>query len=140
MREQIARGKAFGALGLGIPSRDITEMVEKRPHFGASTFAASQGRVIPSPGGVLVVGKKGSVIGAVGVSGDLGDEDESVVRSFTCACAFAVHACVHAFVPMCGCTCRAVQRLTQQKQRTQSISAISKAGLTPAPYRRQSKL
>lgn len=80
LREQIARGKAYGALGLGISSRDITDMVEKRPHFGASVFAASDGRIIPSPGGVLIVGKKGAVIGAVGVSGDLGDEDESVVR------------------------------------------------------------
>ena len=33
------------------------------------------GKVIPVPGGVLVLDKKGKVIGAVGVTGDSSDND-----------------------------------------------------------------
>jgi len=32
--------------------------------------------MIPSPGGVLIVGAEGEVVGAVGISGDMGDNDE----------------------------------------------------------------
>ncbi len=32
--------------------------------------------MIPSPGGVLIVGTDGDVVGAVGISGDVGDNDE----------------------------------------------------------------
>ncbi len=49
----------------------------QRPAFWQSVFAASGGRVVASPGGVLIVGAKGKIIGAVGVSGDAADEDES---------------------------------------------------------------
>jgi uncharacterized protein GlcG (DUF336 family) len=77
LREEIARGKAFGALGMGVHSRAILENSVQRPAFWQSVFAASGGRVVASPGGVLIVGKKGKIVGAVGVSGDAADEDES---------------------------------------------------------------
>ena len=36
----------------------------------------TQGRMVPSPGGVLILGSDRDVIGAVGISGDAGDNDE----------------------------------------------------------------
>ena len=33
--------------------------------------------MVPSPGGVLILGADKSVVGAVGISGDTGDNDEA---------------------------------------------------------------
>ena len=76
LRFEIARGKAWGALGMGVSSRALTQMAEARPVFVAGAIAASEGRLITSPGGVLVVDESGYAIGAVGISGDTGDNDE----------------------------------------------------------------
>jgi len=76
VRFDIAYGKAWGALGMGFGTRELAERAAKFPTFVAALSAASQGRMIPSPGGVLIVGADGEVVGAVGISGDLGDNDE----------------------------------------------------------------
>ncbi|MEC7488837.1 MAG: heme-binding protein [Pseudomonadota bacterium] len=76
LRPQIATGKAFGAVGMGISSRAINERVLERPHFGVALVGASEGRMVPVPGGVLI--KNGNeIIGAVGISGDTSDNDEA---------------------------------------------------------------
>ena len=76
LRPQIATGKAFGAVGMGLSSRTINERVVERPHFGVALVGASEGRLVPVPGGVLI--KEGDeIIGAVGVSGDTSDNDEA---------------------------------------------------------------
>lgn len=75
LRPQIATGKAFGAVGMGRSSRQLGGMFQERPQFGAALVAASEGRMIPVPGGVLI--KAGDeIVGAVGVSGDTSDNDE----------------------------------------------------------------
>lgn len=76
MRFQIAAGKAFGALGLGVPSRKIGEMAAERPSFVASLGPIMPQGLIPAAGGILVMGE-GEVIGAVGVTGDTSDNDEA---------------------------------------------------------------
>jgi len=76
LRVEIARGKAHGALGMGIGSRVIRDRLRERPAFQSAIAAASEGRFIPVPGGVLVCRSDGGVIGAVGVSGDASDKDE----------------------------------------------------------------
>lgn len=77
LRPQVATGKAVGAVGMGRSSRQLGAMAEERPHFLAALVGASQGRLIPVPGGVLV--KDGDeIVGAVGVSGDTSDNDEAV--------------------------------------------------------------
>jgi uncharacterized protein GlcG (DUF336 family) len=75
-RFDIAYGKAWGALGMGFGTRELAERAAKFPTFVAALSATSQGRMIPSPGGVLIVGADGEVVGAVGISGDIGDNDE----------------------------------------------------------------
>ena len=75
LREVIAKGKAYGALGMGRSSRALEQFAKDRPHFMAAVIEASGGRLVPVPGGVLV--KEGNaIVGAVGVSGDTSDNDE----------------------------------------------------------------
>ena len=75
-RADIAIGKAAGALGMGISSRTIRDRLKDRPAFQSAIAAASDGRFIPVPGGVLVLNEVGDAIGAVGISGDASDKDE----------------------------------------------------------------
>ncbi len=76
MRFDIAFGKAHGALGMGMSSRLIRDRLKERPAFQGALAAASGGRFIPVPGGVLILDGSGNAIGAVGISGDASDKDE----------------------------------------------------------------
>ncbi len=75
LRFDIAYGKAWGALGMGFGTRELAARAAANPAFLTALAAASGGRVVPSPGGVLIL-KDGRVVGAVGISGDTGDRDE----------------------------------------------------------------
>jgi uncharacterized protein GlcG (DUF336 family) len=77
VRFDIAYGKAWGALGMGFGTRELAERAQAHPTFVAALAAVSQGRMVPSPGGVLIVDGSGEVLGAVGISGDTGDNDEA---------------------------------------------------------------
>lgn len=76
MRADVATGKAWGALGMGIPSRTIRDRLADRPAFQGALSAVSDGRFVPVPGGVLIRDADNAVIGAVGISGDTSDKDE----------------------------------------------------------------
>lgn len=76
MRPDVAMGKAWGALGLGINSRLIRDRLADRPSFQNALAAVSGGKFVPVPGGVLIRNNDGNIIGAVGVSGDTSDKDE----------------------------------------------------------------
>ena len=76
LRHDIAVGKAAGALGMGMSSRRIRDRLAARPAFQNALAAASGGRFIPVPGGVLILDAAGAAIGAVGISGDASDKDE----------------------------------------------------------------
>jgi uncharacterized protein GlcG (DUF336 family) len=75
LRAEIAIGKAWGALGMGIPTRMLAKRAESMPQFFAALGAVSGGRMVPVPGGVLIR-DGGRIIGAVGVSGDVSEPDE----------------------------------------------------------------
>jgi uncharacterized protein GlcG (DUF336 family) len=77
LRADIARGKAWGALGLGHGSRELARRAEHNPRFFAALAALSGGRVVPNPGGILLRDALGQLLGAVGVSGDTADRDEA---------------------------------------------------------------
>ena len=76
LRPDIATGKAWCALGMGFGSRELAERATKAPMFITALAAVSQGRMVPVPGGVLIVNAGGEVLGAVGISGDTSDKDE----------------------------------------------------------------
>jgi uncharacterized protein GlcG (DUF336 family) len=75
-RFEIAYGKAYGALALGMGSRSLMARAEQQAYFVTSAAAALGGKLIPVPGGVLVKDDTGTVVGCVGVSGDSSDNDE----------------------------------------------------------------
>jgi uncharacterized protein GlcG (DUF336 family) len=81
MRSQITFGKALGALALGMDSRTIMEGAESQPYFTAAVTAAIGGSLIPMPGGLLLRGGDGLVVGAGGISGDISDSDELAARA-----------------------------------------------------------
>ncbi|MBM3620927.1 MAG: heme-binding protein [Alphaproteobacteria bacterium] len=76
LRFDIALGKAWGALGMGISSRTLRDRLGNRPAFQGALAAASDGRFVPVPGGVLAIDAQGHAIGAIGISGDASDRDE----------------------------------------------------------------
>ena len=76
MRFDIAYGKAWGAIGMLSSSRKVAEMAEARPTFVSSLATMSGGKIVPSPGGILIYDDKSNLLGSVGVSGDLPDLDE----------------------------------------------------------------
>jgi len=78
LRERISKAKAWGALGLGMGTRALTDRAAHHPAFFTALSSLSEGQVVPMPGGVLIrAAEAGAVIGAVGVSGDLPDRDEA---------------------------------------------------------------
>ena len=77
VRFDIAYGKAWGSLGMGFGSRELTQRAASSPAFFTALATLSQGRMVPSPGGVLMLDTDGDVIGSVGISGDVGDRDEA---------------------------------------------------------------
>jgi len=76
LRFDIAFGKAWGALGMGFGSRTLAGRAPKQPAFFTALAAVSGGRLVPGAGGVLIRNAAGDVIGAVGISGDVSDNDE----------------------------------------------------------------
>src|SRR5690349_4806815 len=76
LRAEIATGKAFGALAMGMGSRALYQRAQEHPYFIDAVNTLAQGRLVPVPGGVLI--QDGSrLLGAVGVSGDTSDNDET---------------------------------------------------------------
>ncbi|MFT5351931.1 MAG: hypothetical protein ACI9MF_002757 [Gammaproteobacteria bacterium] len=76
LRVEVAQGKAYGALGMGIPSSVLGANLADRPSFLNALAVASSGRFIPVAGGVLICDGDDLVIGSVGISGDASDKDE----------------------------------------------------------------
>jgi uncharacterized protein GlcG (DUF336 family) len=78
IRYELAFGKAYGALGMGWGSRTTGERVTQNPNFLTAMVGASGGRVVPNAGGVLIRDAANKILGAVGVSGDVADNDEII--------------------------------------------------------------
>lgn len=77
LRSEIAHGKAYGALALGMGSRAIFKRAQEQAYFVDAVNTLAQGKVVPVPGGVLIQDAGGDLVGAVGISGDTSDNDEA---------------------------------------------------------------
>lgn len=75
-RADLARGKAAGAIAVGMGSRSVMARAEQQPYFVNAAATTFQGQLVPVPGGVLVHDANGVLQGAVGISGDTSDNDE----------------------------------------------------------------
>ena len=78
MRFEMALGKAYAALALGRSSSLVRVRTEERPLFMNYLLNASEGRIFPEGGGMLIRDARGEVIGAVGVTGDTQERDEEL--------------------------------------------------------------
>ncbi|HXL13541.1 MAG TPA: heme-binding protein [Bradyrhizobium sp.] len=76
LRNEIAHGKAYGALALGMGSRALFQRAQEQAYFVSAVNTLAQGRMVPVPGGVLIQ-DGGVLLGAVGISGDTSDNDEA---------------------------------------------------------------
>jgi uncharacterized protein GlcG (DUF336 family) len=76
LRPDIACGKAWGVLGMGLGGREIARRAAKVPAFFSTLSDMTGGRMVPVPGGVLIRTVQGAIVGAVGISGDTSDNDE----------------------------------------------------------------
>jgi len=74
-RFEIAFGKAYGAVMLGMAGTAQKMRAENQAYFMGAINGAFGGSVIPVPGGVLVRDAKGAIVGAVGVTGDTSEND-----------------------------------------------------------------
>jgi uncharacterized protein GlcG (DUF336 family) len=76
LRPEIATGKAWGCLGMGFGGRELKRRAEKMPAFFNAASDLAGGRMVPVPGGVLIRDSAGTILGAVGVTGDVSENDE----------------------------------------------------------------
>lgn len=77
LRPKIAHGKAFGAYSLGMGSRALFERAKTESFFIQAMNSLCEGALVPVPGGVLIRSDKGELLGAVGITGDTSDNDET---------------------------------------------------------------
>lgn len=78
IRFEMAYGKAYAALALGRNSSLVRVRNEEKPAFMRYLIAASDDKIFPEGGGMLVRDANGDVIGAVGVTGDTETRDEEL--------------------------------------------------------------
>jgi uncharacterized protein GlcG (DUF336 family) len=76
LRLDIAFGKAWGTLGMGFGGRELARRSAKAPSFMNALMAASDGRIVPAQGGLLIRNAAGMIVGAIGVTGDTSENDE----------------------------------------------------------------
>ncbi len=82
LRYEVAYGKAWGALGMGFGTRTYDELTNNTgtyQSFVHGLMGASNGKVIPTKGGVLIRNSNGDLLGAIGVSGDSSERDEACI-------------------------------------------------------------
>jgi len=85
VRFEMAYGKAYASLALGRSSRLVRIRNEEKPAFMRYLISATDDRIFPEGGGLLIRADDGEVIGAVGVTGDTEDRDEELA-------AYGIHA------------------------------------------------
>ena len=76
LRPEIALGKAYGALAMGLGGRELARRAQSMQGFMNALSDIAGGRAVPVPGGVLCCDAGGTILGAVGISGDVSAQDE----------------------------------------------------------------
>lgn len=77
-RPQIATAKASGCIGMGFGGRELARRAQAMPAFFEALSSVLPSGLLPVAGGVLIrAAAEARVIGAVGISGDTSENDES---------------------------------------------------------------
>ena len=77
-RIDVATGKAWGAVAMGVASRVLFQRAKENPNFFTTLADTAHGKFLPQTGAVLIKDASGVVLGAAGASGGSGDEDEAI--------------------------------------------------------------
>ena len=77
-RIDVATGKAWAAVGMGVATRVLAQRAKDNPNFFVTLAATAHGKFLPQTGAVLIKDGAGNVLGAAGASGGTGDEDEAI--------------------------------------------------------------
>ena len=75
-RFDVALGKAWASVAMGVSSRALLKRAKDNPNFFVTLAATAKGKFLPQTGGVLIKNEKGEILGAAGASGGTGEEDE----------------------------------------------------------------
>ncbi len=75
-RYDVALGKAWGAVAMSCSSRALANRAKGNPNFFLTLASTAQGKFLPQQGAVLIRDASGAILGAAGISGASGDEDE----------------------------------------------------------------
>ena len=75
-RYDVALGKAWGAVAMSCSSRKLAERAKGNQNFFLTLASTAQGKFLPQQGAVLIRDENGAILGAAGISGASGDEDE----------------------------------------------------------------
>ena len=76
-RFDVALGKAWAAVAMGVSSRALARRAKDNPNFFVTLAATAKGRFLPQTGAALIRDRDGTILGAAGASGGTGDEDEA---------------------------------------------------------------
>jgi uncharacterized protein GlcG (DUF336 family) len=93
LRAQVSQAKAWGALALGVHSRHIATRYEqgaRQAGFITAMNSLTGGQLVPLPGGLLIRDGAGQLLGAIGVSGAVSEDDEACGAAALRALGFAV--------------------------------------------------
>ncbi|WP_321390785.1 GlcG/HbpS family heme-binding protein [Emcibacter sp.] len=74
---KLSQAKAHGCTQLGISSRQIGEIKTNIPEIINSAMTLAKGNLVAAPGGVVIRDAEGTLLGAIGISGDTSDNDET---------------------------------------------------------------
>ncbi|MCG6872174.1 MAG: heme-binding protein [Gammaproteobacteria bacterium] len=91
LRVQVCQSKAWGALGMGMDSSGLAarfDSGDRQKGFFQALNALTGGRVVALPGGVLIRDAAGEVVGAIGVSGAVSEDDEACAVAAVSAAGF----------------------------------------------------
>lgn len=89
-RFDIARAKAWGAVGMGVSSRVLAQRAKDNPNFFVALAATADGKFLAQPGAVVIRNAQGEILGAVGASGGTGDQDEAICAAGVTAAGLVV--------------------------------------------------
>ena len=78
-RFDVALGKAWASVGMGVSSRALAQRAADNPNFFITLAATAECKFLPQPGGVLIRNAAGDIVGAAGASGASGEQDEAAV-------------------------------------------------------------
>ncbi|MBV8392977.1 MAG: heme-binding protein, partial [Alphaproteobacteria bacterium] len=76
-RNDVAVGKAYASVGMGVASRVLHQRAKENPQFFGALSATAHGKFLPQTGAVVIKNKDGAILGAAGASGGTGEEDEA---------------------------------------------------------------